>query len=207
MNYLRRISIKIVKMFRLRKFKHLHPSAYIQRNVEILNPDNLYMEERTNINRGAIIMNTKAKFIMKKYSGAAAGLLVVTGNHAHICGVWTKNVTEEMKESVDEICDKDVVVEDDVWLASHVTLLYGVTIGRGAVVGAGSVVRSNVPPYAIVVGNPAKVIGFKFTPNEIIEHEKVLYPENERLPYDLVQKNYTKYFVKRIEDIKHFVTI
>lgn len=207
MNKFKSQLVKIVKCVRLRKFKHLHPTARIQRNVEVLNPDNLYMAERTNINRGAIIMNTKANFIMKKYSGAAAGLLVSTGNHAHVCGVWTKNVTEEMKESLSETFNKDVVVEDDVWLASRVTLLYGVTVGRGAVVGSGSVVRTNVPPYAIVAGNPAKVIGFKFTPDEIIEHEKALYPEEERLPYEILQKNYQKYFLKRIKDIKQFVSL
>lgn len=204
MNVLKLMTVKIVKFVRLRKFKHLHSTAYIQRNVEVLNPDNLYMGENTNINRGAIIMNTKAKFVMKKYSGAAAGLLVSTGNHALIKGMWMKNVTEEMKVSLGETFNKDVIVEEDVWLASRVTLLYGVKVGRGAIVGSGSVVRTNIPPYAVVIGNPAKVIGFIFTPAEIIEHEKNLYPENERLPLDLLEKNYKKYFLDHLKEIKAY---
>src|SRR5699024_1736066 len=46
-------------------------------------------------------------------------------------------------------------------------ILSGVTLGDGVVVGAGSVVRQNVPPYAIVAGNPARVAGFRFPPEQI----------------------------------------
>ncbi len=51
-----------------------------------------------------------------------------------------------------------IVVEDDVWVGNGVIVLDGVTIGRGAVIGAGSVVTHDVPPGAIAVGNPARVI-------------------------------------------------
>jgi acetyltransferase-like isoleucine patch superfamily enzyme len=51
-----------------------------------------------------------------------------------------------------------IVVEDDVWVGNAAILLDGVTIGRGAVVGAGSVVTHDVPPGAVAVGNPARVI-------------------------------------------------
>jgi acetyltransferase-like isoleucine patch superfamily enzyme len=53
---------------------------------------------------------------------------------------------------------KEVVIEDNVWLGYNVTVLPGVTIGKGSVIGAGSVVTSDIPPYSIAVGNPAKVI-------------------------------------------------
>ena len=52
-----------------------------------------------------------------------------------------------------------ITIEDDVWLGAHVVVLDGVRIGRGAVVGAGSVVREDVPPYSVVVGVPAAVVG------------------------------------------------
>lgn len=54
-----------------------------------------------------------------------------------------------------------ITIEDDVWIAANVTILKGVTIGKGAVIGAGAVVVKDVPPYAIVVGNPAKVIRYR----------------------------------------------
>lgn len=71
--------------------------------------------------------------------------------------------------------DKDVIIEDDVWVGCNVTILKGANIGRGAVVAAGSIVVKSVPPYAIVGGNPAKVIKYRFTEEEIMQHEMQLY--------------------------------
>ncbi len=54
-----------------------------------------------------------------------------------------------------------IIVEDDVWLGLDVKVLDGVTIGRGAIVGAGAVVTRDIPPYAIAVGVPARVVGYR----------------------------------------------
>ena len=62
----------------------------------------------------------------------------------------------------------DIVVDDDVWIGYGATILSGVHIGQGAVVAAGAVVTSDIPPYAVVGGVPAKVIKYRFTP-ELIE--------------------------------------
>lgn len=56
----------------------------------------------------------------------------------------------------------DVVIGNDVWLAFGATILSGVTIGDGAVIGAHAVVSRDVPPYAVVVGNPAQVVRRRF---------------------------------------------
>lgn len=56
-------------------------------------------------------------------------------------------------------------IGNDVWIGSHALLLPHVrTIGDGAVVAAGAVVNKDVPPYAVVVGNPARVVRFRFSP-------------------------------------------
>ncbi|WP_339112888.1 CatB-related O-acetyltransferase [Thioclava sp. GXIMD2076] len=55
-----------------------------------------------------------------------------------------------------------VKVGNDVWIGQDVLIRNGITIGDGAVVAAGSVVVKDVPPYAIVGGNPAKVIRYRF---------------------------------------------
>jgi len=52
----------------------------------------------------------------------------------------------------------DIVIEDDAWLGLGVKVLDGVTIGRGAVIGAGAVVTRDIPPFAVAVGIPARVI-------------------------------------------------
>lgn len=56
----------------------------------------------------------------------------------------------------------NVTIGNDVWIGSHVTILSGVTIGDGAIIGAYSVVAKSIPPYAIAVGNPARVIRYRF---------------------------------------------
>lgn len=61
-------------------------------------------------------------------------------------------------EAIGEAWRGDTVVGDDVWIGYEATLLPGVTIGPGAVVGAKAVVTKDVPPYAVVGGNPARVL-------------------------------------------------
>ncbi len=56
-------------------------------------------------------------------------------------------------------CYGPVVIGEDCWICSHAVILKGVTIGDGAVVAAGAVVNSDVPPFAIAAGVPAKVVG------------------------------------------------
>lgn len=56
---------------------------------------------------------------------------------------------------------KDVVVDDYAWLGHRVTILPGVTIGKHAIIGAGAVVPKDIPPYAVAVGNPARVVKFR----------------------------------------------
>ncbi|MGN0153919.1 MAG: GT-D fold domain-containing glycosyltransferase [Lachnospiraceae bacterium] len=60
-----------------------------------------------------------------------------------------------------------IIIMNDCWIGDNVTLLSGVTIGNGGVIAAGSVVSSNIPPYAIAAGNPAKIIGYRFQPEQI----------------------------------------
>lgn len=61
----------------------------------------------------------------------------------------------------------DVVIGSDCWIGYRVVIMDGVTINHGAVVGACSVVTKNVPPYAIVAGNPAHIIRYRFTQDQI----------------------------------------
>ena len=77
--------------------------------------------------------------------------------------------------------DQDVHIEDHVWIGTNTTSLKGVTVGRGSVVAAGALVTKDVPPYAIVGGVPAKVLKYRFTPEQIQEHERQLYAEDKRL--------------------------
>lgn len=145
--------------------------------IEIANPARLFLHGDNGLNN-AIILNKNANFHMMKHSGAAPGLMVVTGNHAMSPGRFYRSIGEEEKPAG---YDADIVVEEDVWIGANVTLLAGVTIGRGCIVAAGAVVTRSTPPYAVVAGVPAKIIKFKFTPEEILVHEKALYPPDRRM--------------------------
>jgi len=68
-----------------------------------------------------------------------------------------------------------LTVEDDVWMGHNVTILPSVKfIGRGSAIGAGSIVTHDVPPYAIVAGNPARLIKMRF------DEETIARIENSR---------------------------
>lgn len=69
---------------------------------------------------------------------------------------------------------KDVIIEDFVWMGSKVTILPGTKIGEGAIIQAGSVVHGEIPPYAIIGGNPANIIKYRD-----IEHFKKLKNEGK----------------------------
>lgn len=119
-----------------------------------------------------------------RYCSIATGLTMLGARHP-IEWVTSSNVSYERSgalwgtyfEDIDQIPEplstRDLskslpVIGNDVWIAQNVTLNPGVTIGDGAVVAAGSVVTRDVPPYAIVGGNRAEIIRYRFPESQII---------------------------------------
>lgn len=77
--------------------------------------------------------------------------IVISGlNHSY--EDISKNISDQW------VSTKIVVIENDVLIGANSTILSGVHIGQHVVVGAGSVVTKNIPPYSVVVGNPARVV-------------------------------------------------
>ncbi|QRM43190.1 CatB-related O-acetyltransferase [Rhizobium sp. BG4] len=86
-----------------------------------------------------------------------------------------------------------IVVGSDVWFGASSLVLKGITIGDGAVVGAGAVVTKDVPPYAIVAGNPAKIIRYRFDHQTIRDLLRLRWWDRDidiilKLPLDNVEK-------------------
>ncbi len=79
-------------------------------------------------------------------------VIIYTKNHNY------KDIARPMVEQGDSKARK-VTLEDDVWIGARAVILPGVTIGKGSIVGACALVTKDVPPYAIVGGVPARVIG------------------------------------------------
>ncbi|NCX32965.1 MAG: antibiotic acetyltransferase [Actinobacteria bacterium] len=67
----------------------------------------------------------------------------------------------------------DIIIGDDVYIGANVTIMDNVKIGNGAYIGACTVITKDVPPYAIVCGNPGKVIKYRFTQEQIEKLEKI----------------------------------
>lgn len=90
------------------------------------------------------------------------------------------------------------IIGNDVWIGANSTIANGVKIGDGAVIGANSMVTKNIPSYAIVAGNPAKILKFRFD-DDIIEELTALQWWN--LPVDILKDNYELLKSDNIKDI------
>ena len=169
---------------------------------------NLFVEYDVNISRqhyldGNIKLGNNvliAKHVFIDYSGGiivednvsfSDGVRIETHNHAHYTHPIKKDITK-----------KPLIIERGALIGTGTIILESCNkIGREARIGAGAVVRNDVPPYAIVIGNPATIIGFTLSPEEmkILEEEK--YDINDRISVEQYKKNYQKYFINRIKDI------
>lgn len=143
-----------------------------------------------------------AKHVYIDYSGE----IIIHDNVSLANGVLIETHTHQMEKEGKDALPTRLEISDNVNIFTRAYIADTChSIGRGAIIGAGAYVRSNVPPYAVVMGNPAKVVSFTLSPQEVIEQEKQLYPEDERLSLELLEKNYKKYFLDRASEIKSFI--
>lgn len=134
---------------------------------------NLSVGDGTSIPKGATLYCTDAPLTIGRKVIFGPRPTIVTGDHrTNLIGKYIIDVTTEEKLPENDL---PVVIEDDVWCGANVTILKGVTIGRGSIVAAGAVVTQSFPPYSVIGGVPAKLLKMRFTPEEIVEHEKMLY--------------------------------
>lgn len=128
-----------------------------------------YGEKKINIQRRAILSRDIS---IGDYSGIGAYSIIgkgtIIGKHVMMgeqCFIYTRNHIFSrtdipmIEQGMDSF--EPVIIGDDVWIGSRVTILPGVRIGMGAILGAGAVVTKDVPDYAVVGGNPAKVFKFR----------------------------------------------
>lgn len=93
---------------------------------------------------------------------------ILGGNHKTDCFMTfpVKNKFGKNQEN-ESLTKGKIILEDDVWIGIGSTILSGVRLGQGCVVAAGSVVTKSFPPYAIIGGNPARIIKMRFNENVI----------------------------------------
>lgn len=138
---------------------------------------NISVGEDVNLGVQPIIMAELSKIVIGNKVMFGPQVVVVGGGH-NIKPVGTFMIDVRKKTGAEDL---GVEIEDDVWVGARAIILRGVRVGRGSVVGAASVVTKSVPPYSIVAGNPAKVVGYRFDIDEVLQHENVLYPAKDRM--------------------------
>jgi acetyltransferase-like isoleucine patch superfamily enzyme len=134
--------------------------------------DQIELGDDVSLGLGPILMASHSRIRIGSHVMFGPEVVVVAGNHnTSVVGEFMTAVTHKRAED-----DRDVVIEDDVWIGARAIVLCGVTVGRGAIVGAGAVVTRDVPPYAVVGGSPARVIRYRWSPEDISRHERLLRP-------------------------------
>jgi maltose O-acetyltransferase len=135
-----------------RYLRHLGGATTFQRGFRITNPENVSIGSHCDFAQD-IFLAGGGGIVIGDWVGFGPDTKVWSVNHRFddpdrpwLLQGWEK---------------KTVTIEDDVWLAANVFVMPGVTIGKGAIIAAGTIVSKSIPPYAVVGGNPGRIIGWR----------------------------------------------
>ena len=144
-------------------------------NIHLWNADRgTYFDRNANI----ISWSDEYKIVLGKYNSVGRDCnFFLHANHrpdwvttsSQLLGPVNQEIAEMHMNMGHPSCKGDIIIENDVWIGAKSTIMSGVRICNGAVIGGGSVVTKDVPPYAIVAGNPAKVVKMRFSEIQIKE--------------------------------------
>lgn len=187
------------------------------RNVEFKGgkPTNLKVGDHSYINGMKIYSwGNLSKVSIGKYCSIADEVTLIAGGEHHKDWVssfpfidrWQLKDYVRIEEESSQT-KGDISIGHDVWIGHGATILSGITIGDGAVIGAMSVISKDVPPYAVVVGNPAKIIKYRFNISMIDAFLKIQWwnwpdhqVEQAQSLFSLPEK-FIKHFLDRNDEI------
>jgi acetyltransferase-like isoleucine patch superfamily enzyme len=133
-----------------------------------------------------------SRLIIGDFCSISSGAKFLLGGEHDFSSISTFPFKERILNiGIDTKCKGPVIIDDDVWVGENVLILSGVHIGQGAVLAAGAVVVSDIPPYAIVGGVPAKVIKYRFSPEIIEELLKIDY---SKLTEEKIKSHLTNFY-------------
>lgn len=143
---------------------YLHHNSEIKTSVEI--------KDGTYIN-GKIRILGSSKVTIGKYCAIGSGVRIISSNHDISHANLQYNFENKYFGRNVDVSKGPVTIGNNVWIGDLAIILSGVHIGDGAVLAAGTIVTKDVPPYAIVAGNPAKIIKFRFNKTVIKQLLKI----------------------------------
>jgi acetyltransferase-like isoleucine patch superfamily enzyme len=170
----------------------------IGKNCELYNCS---IGDYTYLAQNVSVMNTN----IGKFCSIAQGSCICLGMHPSSTFVSTSpSFFSTSKQNGKAFADKNYFEEmgkttigNDVWIGINAVIMDNVTIGNGVIIGAGAVVTADIPPYAVVVGMPAKIIKYRFEQNEIDFLEAFKWWDKDE---EWLQANF-----KDLHDIKTFI--
>lgn len=150
------------------------PNTVLHPLVFVTHPSRVHIGDWTTI-YNETLLHTEGGLHIGNYVGIGFRVTILTFNHNY------RNATTVPFDN--KIFQQPVIIRDFAWIGWNCCILPGVEIGEGAIVGMGSVVTKNVPPLAIVLGNPAEVIGQRSR-----EHFEACRDQGKVLPHRLDRK-------------------
>jgi len=144
---------------RLMRFflKRLGERTVLQSGLRITNPESVSIGANCNFAQGIFITGG---------GGVEIGDWVGCGPDVKIWSVNHRFEDPDRPWLLQGWEKKPVRIEDDVWLGAGVFVMPGITIGKGAIISACALVNKTIPPYALVAGNPARVVGWRKRPED-----------------------------------------
>ena len=177
----KKIKVKLSSLLSSRmKFKEIGENVSIEKNNQFFQKENIEIGNNVYIGFEGLFFG---------YGGIKIGEGSII---AHRVEIMTRNHNYDSEDLRAIPYDsryilKPVIIESNVWIGSNVKITPGVTVGEGAIIAMGSVITKNVPRFAVVGGNPAKVIKYRNEDRYIELKEKdLIYLKLKKLHHNTI---------------------
>lgn len=159
--------------------KNINIGSYCTISKNVILGDNVEVNDFTYLNSSKYCITVESNVKIGKYCSIGPGVFIGAGNHDYNFVtthpiLFDRAIEKKLNivrhiQKADGLKDKKAITEigNDVWIGLNACIKRGIKIGNGAVIASGAIVVKDVPDYAIVGGNPAKVIKFRTSDDNI----------------------------------------
>lgn len=178
----------------------LHEYARLKDYAELIDSD---LGAYSYISQNSLVNKTRIGKFCSIGHGAYIGLWehnMAVSTHSFYLYETSGNFVKGYKNY--DKCALTTIIGNDVWVGANSVILKGRTIGDGAIVGAGSVVTRDVPPYAIAVGNPARIVKYRFESADI---EFLCHLNWWHAPREILQELVDRQLFNSLDELRTFV--